>query len=347
MRKLAWIGGAFGAWLFFCASAAVADSVADFYHGKQITLVIGSDPGGGYDVAARILSHHLAQYIPGNPTIIAQNVPGAGGVTAMNNVADLAPKDGTVIGAPQSSSPLEPVFHLLSAGGSNAKFDATKLQWLGSAEQAVYLFAFWHDSPVHIFDDLKKQEVLVGASSPNTDEFIFTTLVNNIFSTKMKIISGYGSTPAVTLAIERGEIAGALNTYSSLMFRRPEWLSQNKVRVVLQLSLTPFAPLQGVPSALDLVKNDDDRRLLEVALAESKMARPYFMAPEVPPERVAAMRKALSATFEDPAYIDEEKKAGIIINPVSAETVQSTIENVYRTPESLLRRLRYMIGGKD
>jgi tripartite-type tricarboxylate transporter receptor subunit TctC len=329
------------------ASALAAGSVGDFYRGKQMTIVVGSEAGGGYDVAARLMSHYLGKYIPGDPTIIIQNMPGAGGVLAINDVANLAPEDGTMIGAPQSGSALEPVLHLLSAGGSNAKFDGTKLQWIGSVEDAIYLFAFWHDSPIHTFDDLKRQTVLVGATSSVTDESIFSNLVNNIFGTKMKIIRGYGSSPEIALAMERGEIAGALNTYSSLMFKQPNWLKEDKVRVVVQLSDSPFTPLKDVPMALDLVKNDDDRRILEVVLAKSKMARPYFMANGVPTERVAAIRRAFLSMLADPRYLEDATRAGLLVSPVSGEEVQKIIGRVYQTPKPLLERVRQAIGGQQ
>ena len=179
---------------------------------------------------------------------------GAGGVRAINDIVNVAPEDGTMIGAPQSGTALEPKYHLLSPGGGNAKFDGTKLQWLGSVEQAVYLFGFWHDSSVRNFDDLRQREVVVGGTTPNSDEAVYSKLVNNIFDTKMKIIDGYSSSPAIALAMERSEIAGALFTDGSMMIERPSWLAENKVRVVIQLALTPFAPLKGVPAALDLVK---------------------------------------------------------------------------------------------
>ena len=189
--------------------------------------------------------------------------------------------------------------------------------------------------------------MLVGATTANTDEFVFSTLVNSIFGTKMKIISGYGTSSEIALAMQRGEIAGALTEWSSLMFRQPTWIKENLIRVVIQLSLTPFPPLQGVPTALDLTTNDDDRQLLEVVLAKSKMARPYIMADGVPTERLTAIRTAFLQMLKDPAYLDEAKKAGLLVNPVPGEDVQKIVNKVYETPEPVLKRVRQIIGGQE
>jgi tripartite-type tricarboxylate transporter receptor subunit TctC len=344
MRGLAglWLG----ALLLAATCAEAADTSSDFYRGRQITIIVGTDAGGSYDVAARLVSRYLGKYVPGHPAIIVQNMPGAGGVQALNNVANIAPQDGTVIGAPESGSALEPIFHLLSPGGSNAKFDGTKLQWIGSVEQANYLFAFWHDSPIHTFEDLKSREALVGASTPNADQFVFSTLVNQVFGTRMKIITGYRSSSEIALAMERGEVAGALDNFNSLMLDRPTWLEEHKVRVILRLSDTSIAALRDAPSALDLATSEDDRKVLQVVLAKSKMARPYFVASGVPQDRIATIRGAFLEMVKDPSYLDEAKRSGLVVNPISGEDVQTLIEGVYATPEPLLVRVRRIIGSQ-
>jgi tripartite-type tricarboxylate transporter receptor subunit TctC len=333
--------------LLLAIPVTASASTSDFYRGRQISIIVGTDVGGAYDTAARLLSRYLSKYIAGHPTIIVQNMPGAGGVQAINNVANVAPRDGTVIGAPESGSALEPIFHLLSPGGGNAKFDGTKLRWIGSVEQANYLFAFWHGSPIYTFEDLKKHEALVGATTRNADQFVLSALVNQIFGTRMKIITGYRTSADIALAMERGEVAGALDNFNSLMFDRPTWLEENKVRIVLRLSDSPIAALKDVPSALDLATGEDNRKILQVVLAKSRMARPYFMAAGVPQDRVSAIRDAFRAMVKDPNYLDEARRLGLVISPTPGEEVQKLIESVYRTPEPLLERVRRIIGGQD
>jgi tripartite-type tricarboxylate transporter receptor subunit TctC len=333
--------------LAIAAPASAADPVEDFYKGKQITIIVGSDAGGGYDTSARLMARFMGKYIPGNPTFIVQNLAGAGGVAAINQVVNIAAKDGTIIGGPQSGSALEPAFHQLSPGGDTAKFDGTKLQWIGSVEQAIYFFLYWNSSPIYTFDDMLNKESVVGATAANTDEGLFSQLMNNLFHTKLKIIMGYKSAVEIALAVERGELMGALNTYSSLRVKQPTWLPEKKIRIPVQLTLQPFAPLgPDVPMALDLLKNEDDKQVLRVILAKSKMARPYFMADGVPADRVAAIRKAFVTMMKDPEYVAEANKSGLDVNPVSAEEIQATIARVYSTPEPLLKRVREMIGGK-
>ena len=344
-RRLSLASGALAAFVSL-TGAAQAQSGGDFYKGKDLTILVGSGAGGGYDTTARILIRHIGKYIPGNPTFLVQNMPGAAGVAAMNHVVNNTPKDGLTIGISQSGTSFEPLFHQLSPGGNTAKFDGTKLNWIGSVEEAIYFFAFWNSSPVHTFDDLLKQEAVVGATSANSDEGLFSTLLNNMFHTKLKLITGYKSAGEVRLAVERGELQGNLNTYSSLMNGQPTWITEKKVRIPIQLTLTPFAPLGNVPMALDILKSEEDKRVLEVILAKSKLARPFVMADGVPAERVAIIRKAFVEVTKDPEFVAEANKTGINVNPVLADEVQKTVARVYATPEALLQRVRQMVGVK-
>ncbi|HET9148964.1 MAG TPA: hypothetical protein VFO61_00670, partial [Alphaproteobacteria bacterium] len=286
------------------AHAALADdSVAGFYKGKQVTMYVGSDVGGGYDTYARVVAHYLGKHIPGAPSLVVQNMPGSGSLQMVNDVANTAPKDGTIIGAPQNGVAFEPVFHLISPGGRNAKFDGTKLNWIGSAEQGVYVSVFWYTAGIKTLDDLKKKEVLVGSSSPNTDEAVLAHMLNNMFGTKLKLVLGYKGNAAIMHAMEQGEVSGVTATsYASLAVKQPTWLSEGKVTIPIQMALDPEPELKNVPFALDLVKNADDRRVLEVVFTKYKMSRPYFFAAGVPSERVAAVRRAFLAIFKDPGF---------------------------------------------
>ena len=223
-------------------AARAADDVASFYQGKQITMLVGSDVGGGYDTYARLVAHHLGGHIPGRPTFVVQNMAGSGSLKMTNYVANVAPKDGTVIGAPQNGIAFEPVFHLLSPGGKKAKYDGTRLNWIGSAEQGVYVSVFWHTAGVKSLDDLRKKQVLVGASSLNTDEAVLANMLNHVFGTKLKLITGYKGNAAIMHAMEQGEVSGVTATsYASLAVKQPTWLKEGKVTIPIQMALDPGA----------------------------------------------------------------------------------------------------------
>jgi tripartite-type tricarboxylate transporter receptor subunit TctC len=330
----------------FAQPAASDDDIAKFYQGKQVAVMVGSNTGGGYDLYARTVARYLGGYIPGHPTIIVQNMPGAGSLKVTNHVANVAAKDGTVIGAPQNSVAFEPVLHLLSPGGKNAQFDGTKLNWIGSAEQGVYIAVFWHTAGVKTIEDLKQREVLVGASSLNTDEAVLANMMNNMFGTKLKLITGYRGNPTIMLAMERGEVAGVPATsYASFAARQLNWYKEGKVTIPIQMALDPEPALKDVPFALDLVKTPEERRILEVLFTKYKMSRPYFFAEGVPAERVAAMRKAFLETLQDSKLLAEAAKQRIQPKGVPGEVVQQMVERIYATPESLLQKVRAMVGG--
>jgi tripartite-type tricarboxylate transporter receptor subunit TctC len=330
-------------------AARAADDVASFYQGKQITMLVGSDVGGGYDTYARLVAHHLGGHIPGRPTFVVQNMAGSGSLKMTNYVANVAPKDGTVIGAPQNGIAFEPVFHLLSPGGKKAKYDGTRLNWIGSAEQGVYVSVFWHTAGVKSLDDLRKKQVLVGASSLNTDEAVLANMLNHVFGTKLKLITGYKGNAAIMHAMEQGEVSGVTATsYASLAVKQPTWLKEGKVTIPIQMALDPEPALtkRGVPFALDIVKNPDERRVLEVVFTKYKMSRPYFLAEGVPADRVAAVRAAFLATCADPKFLAEAKKRRAQPKAVPGEVVQKMVERIYATPEPLLKQVRAIIGGK-
>jgi tripartite-type tricarboxylate transporter receptor subunit TctC len=226
--------GALIAW----PNPARSDSTADFYRGKQVTIYVGSGAGGGYDLYARVVARHFGDHIPGKPTLIVKNMAGAGSLTATNFVANAAPKDGTAIGAPQNIIPFEGLLHILSTNGKKAQFDATKLNWLGSASRDLYLVIDWYTSKVKKFSDLKTTQLVVGSSGPSTEHSTTANLFNNIFKTKFKIVTGYPGSAEVMLAMQRGEVEGISgHGYSSLMSEYSDLVKQGKIRILLQFGL--------------------------------------------------------------------------------------------------------------
>lgn len=325
------------------AGPAAADAVADFYRGKQITLFVGGGTGGGYDVYARTVMRTMAGHIPGKPIFVARQMGSAGGLPMVNHVANAAEKDGTVIGASQNGVPFEPLFHILSAGGDKAQFDPLKLNWLGSPAQDVFVLINWHTSPIERYEDLLSREMIVGSSGRSTDNSVLARVLNEVLGTKLKIVEGYSGSSEIMLAMERGEVEGAAGrAYSTIMASQIDLVRDKKIRFLLQMGIRPHPDLK-VPSAIELVKNDADRSALRAIYAKYQMARPLFMAAEVPAERVTAMRRAFDATMKDPAFLADAEKQRIEIQPVTGEEITELLNLVYATPKAVIEHARRIV----
>ncbi len=331
------IGGALSLLMWGTLSAYAADPLADFYRGKTVTLVVSSSTGGGYDTTARAIARHLGKHLPGAPTVIIQNMPGGGGIAGTNYLYNVARKDGTIIGAVQNNTPFEPLF-----GTAEAKYDALKFNWLGSPSVEVGLLVVWYKTPVNSITDVKTREITVGSSGANSTPSFYARLINATLGTKIKIIVGYPGLTEAFLAIERGEIDGFPSVfYNTLTATKPTWLREKKLKVLLQYGLTKEPALPDVPSLLDLVTNADDKALLQAALAEVTLGRPYLMPPGVPADRVAAMRKAFMDTLADPVFLGEAKKMALGVNaPRDSEQVLQVIGQAYNAPPKVIARLR-------
>lgn len=329
------------------AQPSQADAVGDFYKGKNVSLYIGSAVGGGYDIYARALGRHWGHHIPGKPSFIAKNMPGAASLAMTNFVNNQAPKDGTAIGAPQNIIPFEGLLRLLSDDGQKAQFDAREMNWLGSAARDIYLLIAWHTAPVKTFEDLKKQELVLGSSGPNTEHSTTANLWNEIFGTKLKVVTGYPGGTDVMLAIERGEVQGMSGrAYSSLLAANPDWIRDKKVKILLQFGLKPHPDLKDVPFALDLADNPLDKKMLEFIFTKYEILRLYFTPAGVPADRVAALRAGFDATMKDASFLADAKKTRIDIDPVSGTEVQSMVHKLYEAPPEVVERARSRMGAQ-
>jgi tripartite-type tricarboxylate transporter receptor subunit TctC len=322
----------------------VAEPVADFYKGKQISLYIGTEVGGGYDVYGRILARHLGRHIPGNPAIVVRNMPGAGSLTMGNFIANVGPKDGTAIAAPQSSLAVEGLLHLASPGGRAANFDATKLNWIGNAAQDVFVLFAWHGAKAKSIADLTTTELALGAAGPNTDGALVAAALNNVLGTKIKLVTGYQSSTAHMLAMERGELDAAALAYTSLSTMRPDWIRDEKIRLLVQCGVNPHPDLKHVPFVLDLVKAAQDREVLELIFSKYQVGRPYFVAPGVPTDRIEALRRAFDDVMKDPELLADSRQSRVEISPISGAEVQAMVEKLYRSPQPLILRARAILG---
>ena len=324
-------------WLTTLGTLA-ADPVADFYKGRTVTIVVTSQTGGGYDLLSRVIARVLPAHLPGGPTVIVQNMAGAGGIVGANYVYTSAPKDGTVLGAPNNNVPFEPLF-----GTRQATYDPTKFNWLGTPSVETAMLTVWHSVPVTKWEDARTRELTVGSSGANSTPSFYARLMNETLGLKLKVIVGYQGQPAALLAMERGELDGYASAfYSSLTSTKPDWLRDRKVRMLVQMGPEKEMDIADVPFLLDLVGNAEDRKLVEAATAPLSAGRPYLFPPGVVVERVEAMRAAMAATFKARAFVDEAARAGLDIRkPRSGADVQELIARIYReTPPTLVERLR-------
>jgi tripartite-type tricarboxylate transporter receptor subunit TctC len=320
------------------AQGAVAgpDSVADFYRGKTITLITGSDTGGGYDLNARVLARYLVRYIPSNPGIIVQNKPGAASVIAANYVYEVAPKDGTVIAGVQRTIPFPDLFV-----GETAHYDVRKIQWLGSTMHELGLIVAWHTAPQQTFADVMKTPMVVGGDGAAADTEIFPRVLNHMFGTQFKIVSGYRGQAQIVLAMERGEVQGTGNwSWSDIQKVHPDWVRDKEIRLLLQIDLKKSADLPDVPLILDLARNDEERQVLEVLVSMKSLGRPYFVPPGVPGDRAEALRTAFMRTMKDPDFLADAKKSLGTIDPVSGADMQNIITRVYALPPDIVAKAR-------
>jgi tripartite-type tricarboxylate transporter receptor subunit TctC len=278
---------------------AHADEVADFYRGKTITIIVSNPPGGGYDLLSRTIAPTLAKYIPGNPSVIVQNMPGASGILATNHLFTIAAKDGTVIGGISNTVPFEPLL-----GTAEARFDPLAFNWLGSPTVETGLLGVWHTVPVNSIEDAKTREVTIASNGPHSTPTFYAKLLNETLGTKLKLVMGYPGQNEFNLAMEKQEVDGTSSLfYSSLVGTRPTWLTEKKIRLLVQYGFEKHPKLPDVPFATDLARNPDDVSLMQAAYAALGLGRPYIMPPGVPPERVRAVQQALSATFKNPDFL--------------------------------------------
>lgn len=325
--------------LFVTVPVRAQEDVAAFYQGKQLRFVVGTAPGGGYDLFARVLARHMSRHVPGNPNVIVQNMPAAGGLVMTNQLYALGPKDGTVIGVPINGLPTAP---LLQPSGAN--FDPTKLIWLGSTNREPYVAFVWHSAPVQSITELGANELVVGATTPGTTMVDFPLVTNDILGLKFKIVRGYEGTPQINHAIERGEIQGQGGIgWAAVKAQVPHWISEKKIKVIAQFGLKRHPDLAHVPTMLELTKTEADRAALMVMFARTEYGRPYFLPPDVPVARVQALRRAFDATMKDPAFIADAAKLQLDIDPMTGEEVQALVSQLSNTPAAIVARLRAIL----
>lgn len=322
------------------APAAYAEPIADFYRGKTMEFVVGAAAGGATDFAARTVAKYLGRHIPGNPTIIVRNMPGATGLIMTNYLYNVAKRDGTVLGMTLSNELLEPRLKLLSADGSAIKFDISRMNWVGTPMQEPQVTWVWQTAPAKSVSDLKKNTILMGATGAEADNALLPLLTNQLLGTHMKVITGYEGQNAINLAVERGEIQGNNTGLSNLTTLKAGWLRDGKIRILLQWGAERLASIPDVPTMVELVNSEEDRAMLRFYALKFMMARPIALPPGVPAERVAALDSAFAATMKDSQYLEEARRIGLDTNWLGSAKMTKQLRQVQETPQPVVDRLR-------
>lgn len=324
---------------------AHAQDVAPYFKGKTVTIIVGSPAGGGYDSYARLLGRHLGKHLPGEPTIVVSDMPGASGDVASAYVARVAAKDGTYIAAPQAGVPLDPIVEDAAA----ATFDPTRVSYLGSATTDDYICIVRSDAPATTFDDMLKTQVIMAGDSASGLLGYLPIMLNNVLGTKFKVIFGYPGTRDMIVAIQRGEAQGMCGMgWATLRSQYPDPLKKGEVKIFIQENETgdPELNKMGVPLSVSYAHDEQQRRILEIINSQEVFARPFFVAAEVPADRLQILRRAFMETWRDPELIADAAKMDLDVNPTSGEEIQSILQKIYANPPALLQSAKEAIRLK-
>jgi tripartite-type tricarboxylate transporter receptor subunit TctC len=309
----------------------------DFYRGKSISFLIGHEPGGEYDTHARLTARYLGEHLPGNPTLIPQNMLGASGLRATNFLYNQAPRDGTTIGMVS-----ENVLQNQAFGDAGIQYDAAKLNWIGSMTRTSEIMITWHTSGIETVDDARRREVVVGTSTKLTLHYVMAQVMNEFLGTKIRVVTGYKGGSDMSLAVERGEVDARVVAWSAIKTTKPEWVAAKKINVIAQMGPT-LSELKGVPNVEDLVTKPEHRDIIEIFTSANRLGRPVATAPEVPKDRVALLRAAFDATMADANFLRDAANAHIEVMPVKGVDMEAETKRVLATPPELIERAKALV----
>jgi tripartite-type tricarboxylate transporter receptor subunit TctC len=319
--------------------AMAQSSVENFFRGQTIRIVVASGPAGGFDTYARLLARHMGRFLPGNPTFVVQNMPGAGGLRAAGYIAKVAPRDGLTFGAMQGGMVKAPLMGMVGAD-----YESPSMRWIGSLNSEVHTCVAWHTSGITSLKQVMEKELIVGAAA-GADSELIPMAYNSLLGTKFKVIAGYQDGPRILLAMQRQEVYGRCGwSWSSIVVQHPDWIKEKTINVLIQVP-TRHPDLTNVPLAMDIAKNDDDRQALEFLFGHLVMSRSYVLPPDVPAERTAALRAAFDAMVKDPAVIADFEKSSHELTPVSGADLQARVEKIYGTPKHVIEKALKSIAG--
>ncbi len=321
------------------APPVAAQSVEDFYKSKRLTMIIAAGAGGGYDTYARVLARHYPNHIPGKPGIVAQNMPGASGITATNFLANQADRDGSVILATYNSLTIQPVFDK-----NQIRYDPRELNWIGSMGKLDNICVTWGTSPIKTLEQAKEREVISSATGATSNVVMVPNLLNNLVGTKFRPIIGY-STTEMRLAVERGEAEALCGlAYTTLMASNPDWILNKRVNVLVQITRNKIPQLGDAPIIYDFAKTEEQRQILDLWTIPQEMGRPFVAPPGVPKDRVTALRRAFDAAMKDKAFLAEGEKAHLDIDPITGEEMTKLIQEAYAVPPEVVKKTAEIVA---
>jgi len=343
---------AFAVTLFFWAApfsslggggSALAEEKAPFYQSKTIRIIISTGVAGGYMEYARALADHLGKFIPGNPNFVVQSMPGAGGVLASNHLYSAAPQDGTVLGIVHSTIPLAPLF-----GSKGARYDTLRFNWIGAFDRALGICVIWSQSPAKTWQDILDREVTVGSSGAGSQMEAYPLMLNRLFGAKFKIISGYKDGTDIYLAMERGEVEGRCGGQIALLrAKRPDWLTESKVRVPIVIANERHPLFPNAPTAMELAQDELAKAQLELINTSQSLDRPVLMPPNVPVERVAIVREAFRKAMEDPELRSDLEKRNLTLDPVQFDEMTALLRSAFSAPPAVIEAARKTLASSD
>ena len=314
---------------------AFAQTPEQFYKGKSIELAIGYPPAGSNDVYARLLARHLGKHIPGNPTVVPQNRPGAGSFLTLAYVYGVAPKDGSVIGIGAPTAPLDE-----KLGTQGVRFKTAELNWIGRIDSLINIVFTWHTSPVKTVDDAFKTEAKLSGTGVGSTVSIYPTVMNRVLGTKFKLIMGYKGSNDAQLAVERGEVEGHSTSWTAVKVAHQDWRPDKKINILVQFSIKKHPELLDVPTVVELARNDEDRQVLSAVVNAAEIGTAFFTSPGVPKDRVETLRRAFDATMKDPDFLAEAPKTQLSVGPLSGEELQKLVAEVAAIKPDILEKVR-------
>ena len=315
------------------APAHAQDRVGDFYAGKQLSFIVGAGPGGGYDLQARVVARHLGRHIPGNPTVIVQNIPSR--IAAANNMFSTVAKDGTVIALLQRGVLLARLIY-----PSGVRYDIEKFHWLGSLNSETAVSLAWHTAPVKTIEDAFKIESKLSGTGVGSTVSIYPTVMNNVLGTKFKLIMGYKGSNDAQLAVERGEVDGHSTSWTAVKVAHPDWRPQKKINVVVQFSVKRHPEMADVPTVVELARNDEERKILSAVVNAAEIGTAFFTTPGAPPDRVEALRRAFDATMKDPEFLAEAERSQLTVGPLTGGDLQKVVAEVSGLTPELVEKVK-------
>jgi tripartite-type tricarboxylate transporter receptor subunit TctC len=324
-------------------SAADASLVArahaqSFYEGKTVTVVTSTGIGGTYDVLARAVARHMPKYVPGKPTMIVQNMPGAGNALATNYMYNVAPKDGTVMAVIHAAMPLHQVLD-----GRGVRYDASKFNWLGSPGPENEVVLVWHTAGVRTIDDAKRKEIILGATGEGSGIFILPMAMNHVLGTKFKVVIGYKSSEDVNLAMQRGEVQARAFGFDSIQAQHSDWLRDKAIDIIVQAGVKRDSYLPDVPLLTELTKTEEDREIMALISSTAGLGHPYLVPPGAPPERIAVLRRAFAETLREKNFRDEVTRLGLRIEPMDAEEVTKIVTDTISASPAVVAKAKVAI----